>query len=162
MVDKNNTPGLLITADEKTYAPPIARPQLTLDGSQYNNVLFSIGGRITFMNVGGYGTELRNDVIAGSEYGLRTEYYRPFRVGSHWFVAPRGLVDSNEFNAYTDSGKLASVYRVKEEGGAPTSATSLVAVARSVSAMKPNMCAIRCRLAKTPNLLSPGVKASLG
>jgi NTE family protein len=117
MVDKNNTPGLLITADEKTYAPPIVRPQITLDGSQYNNVLFSIGGRITFMNVGGYGTELRNDVIVGSEYGLRTEYYRPFSVGSRWFVAPRGIVDSNEFNAYTDSGSLASVYRVREGGG---------------------------------------------
>ena len=93
------------------------RPQITLDGSQYNNVLFSLGARITFMNVGGYGNELRNDVIVGSEYGIRTEYYHPFRVGSNWFVAPRGLADSNEFNAYTNSGSLASIYRVKEAGG---------------------------------------------
>jgi NTE family protein len=117
MVDKDGTPGLLVSATEKSYAPPIVRPQITLDGSQYNNVLFSIGGRITFMNVGGYGTELRNDVIAGSQYGIRTEYYRPLRAGSRWFVAPRGLFDSNEFNAYTSSGSLASIYRVKEGGG---------------------------------------------
>jgi NTE family protein len=117
MTEKNDTPGLLITANEKTYAPPIVRPQITLDGSQYNNVLFSIGGRITFMNVKGYGNELRNDVIVGSQYGIRTEYYRPFAVGSSWFVAPRGLVSSNEFNAYTNNGSLASIYRVREAGG---------------------------------------------
>jgi NTE family protein len=117
MVDKNGAPGLLITAKEKSYAPPIVRPQITLDGSQYNNVLFSIGGRITFLNVGGYGSELRNDVIFGSEYGLRTEYYHPVRVGSNWFVAPQVLVDSNSFNAYDSSGNLASVYRAKQAGG---------------------------------------------
>ncbi len=117
IVDKDEKPGLLVTAEPKPYAPPIVRPQITLDGSQYNNVLFSLGGRITFMNVGGYGNELRNDVIVGSEYGIRTEYYHPFRAGSNWFVAPRGLADSNEFNAYTNSGSLASIYRVKEAGG---------------------------------------------
>jgi NTE family protein len=117
MVDKDGTPGLLVDAQEKSYAPPIVRPQLTLDGSQYNNVLFSLGARVTFQNVGGYGSELRNDVVIGSEYGLRTEYYRPLRVGSHWFVAPQGLLDSNAFYAYTSGGSLASIYRVKQAGG---------------------------------------------
>src|SRR5271154_5829940 len=117
MVDKNGTPGLLVTADEKSYAPPIIRPQVTLDGSQYNNVLFSIGARITFLNFGSYGSELRNDVIFGSEYGLHTEFYHPLRVGSHWFVAPEILLDSNSFNGYTSSGNLAAVYRVKQAGG---------------------------------------------
>jgi NTE family protein len=117
MVDKNDTPGLLITANEKSYAPPIVRPQITLDGSQYNNVLFSIGGRITFFNFGSYGSELRNDVIFGSEYGLHTEFYHPLRVGSHWFVAPQIILDSNSFNGYDSSGNLASVYRVKQAGG---------------------------------------------
>jgi NTE family protein len=118
MVDKDGKPGLLIDATEKSYAPPIIRPQITLDGSQYNNVLFSLGARITFLNVGSYGSELRNDVIVGSEYGLRTEYYHPLRIGSKWFVAPQVLLDSNQFNAYTNSGSLGSVYRVKQAGGA--------------------------------------------
>ncbi len=117
MVEKDSEPGLLIHADEKTYAPHIVRPQITLDGSQYNNVLFSLGGRITFINAGGYGSELRNDVVVGSEYALRSEYYHPLRVGSKWFVAPRGILDSSEYNAYTDSGNLASIYRVRQEGG---------------------------------------------
>src|SRR5271170_4388192 len=117
MVDKNDEPGLRIDATEKSYIPPIVRPQITLDGSQYNNVLFSIGARITFLNFGSYGTELRNDVIFGSEYGLRTEYYHPIRVGGNWFVAPQVILDSNEFNAYTSSGTLGSIYRVKQAGG---------------------------------------------
>jgi NTE family protein len=117
MVDKNGEPGLRITANEKSYAPPIVRPQITLDGSQYNNVLFSIGGRITFLNFGSYGSELRNDVIFGSEYGVHTEYYHPIRVDSNWFVAPQGIVDSNSFNAYNSNGSLSSVYRVKQAGG---------------------------------------------
>ncbi len=117
MVDKDGKPGLLIDTTEKSYAPPIIRPQVTLDGSEYNNVLFSLGARITFLNVGTYGSELRNDVIVGSEYGLRSEYYHPIRVGSRWFVAPQVLLDSNQFNAYTNTGSLASVYRVKQAGG---------------------------------------------
>jgi NTE family protein len=117
MVDKNGEPGLLITANEKSYAPPIVRPQVTLDGSQYNNVLFSIGARITFLNFGSYGSELRNDVIFGSQYGLHTEYYHPIRVGSNWFVAPQGIIDSNQFNAYNSNGSLSSIYRVKQAGG---------------------------------------------
>lgn len=117
MVDKDGTPGLLIHATEKIYAPPIVRPQITLDGSQYNNVLFSIGGRITFFNFGSYGSELRNDVVFGSEYGLRSEFYHPVRVDSNWFIAPQIVLDSNAFNGYTSSGNLASIYRVKQAGG---------------------------------------------
>jgi NTE family protein len=117
MVDKDGKPGLLIDATEKSYAPPIIRPQVTLDGSQYNNVLFSLGARVTFLNVGSYGSELRNDIVVGSEYGLRTEYYHPIRVGSRLFVAPQVLLDSNQFDAYTTNGALASVYRVKQAGG---------------------------------------------
>jgi NTE family protein len=117
MVEKNGAPGLRIDATEKSYAPPIVRPQLILDGSQYNNVLFSLGARITFLNVGGYGSELRNDLIFGSEYGLRSEYYHPLRVGGSWFIAPQLQLNSDEFNAYTSAGSLASIYRVKQAGG---------------------------------------------
>ncbi|HEY4011108.1 MAG TPA: patatin-like phospholipase family protein [Acidobacteriaceae bacterium] len=117
MVEKNGTPGLAIDAQEKPYAPPIVRPQITLDGSQYNNVFFSIGARITFFNFGEYRSELRNDVIVGSEYGLRSEYYHPLRVNSNFFVAPQLLLDSNAFNAYDNTGDIVSIYRVRQLGG---------------------------------------------
>jgi len=42
---------------------------------------------------------------------------RALHVGSNWFVSPQVLVDSNQFNAYSSSGSLASVYRIKQAGG---------------------------------------------
>src|SRR5262249_12128495 len=78
MVHESNKPGLQTEAKEKPYSPPILRPLILIDGSDYNNVFFSIGARITFMDFGGYRRELRTDVILGSQYGLTSEYYRPF------------------------------------------------------------------------------------
>lgn len=102
---------------EKPYAPPTVRPLIVIDGSEYNNVLFSIGARITFMDVGHYGAEWRNDLIFGTEYGVTSEYYRPIHPGGRFFVAPRLSATSNEFNGYTSSGDLAALYRQKQAGG---------------------------------------------
>src|SRR5262249_30996503 len=88
MVQQNSKQGLEIRAQEKPYSPPIVRPLIVIDGSDYNNVFFRIGARITFLNFGGYRRELRNDVILGSEYGIASEYYRPFSPTGNWFVAP--------------------------------------------------------------------------
>ena len=117
MVTKNDEQGLQINAQEKPYAPPIVRPLVLIDGSQYNNVLFSLGGRITFLDIGGYGSEWRNDVIFGTEYGITSEYYRPFRPGGKWFVAPRLAATSSEFNGYTSDNSLAALYRERQVGG---------------------------------------------
>ena len=68
----------------------MVRPILLIDGSDYNNVLFSMGARITFLDFGSYRSELRSDVIIGSQYLLDSEYYHPFTPTSNWFVAPRG------------------------------------------------------------------------
>jgi NTE family protein len=51
MTKKNGDQGLQVQAEQKSYAPPLVRPLIIIDGSEYNNVLFSIGGRITFMDV---------------------------------------------------------------------------------------------------------------
>ncbi len=117
MVTKDGEQGLQINAEEKPYAPPIVRPLVLIDGSQYNNVLFSLGGRITFLDLGGYGSEWRNDVIFGTEYGITSEYYRPLRPGGKWFVAPRLTATSSEFNGYTSDNSLAALYRERQAGG---------------------------------------------
>ena len=128
------------------------RPQITLDGSQYNNVLFSLGGRITFMNVGGYGNELRNDVIVGSEYGIRTEYYHPFRAGSNWFVAPRGLRRQQRIQrVYQQRQPRLDLSRQRGWRRRGSWLSSWPQPAKFASAMKPNMSAIPSRLAKTPS-----------
>ncbi len=77
MTERDGQQGLHIQADPKPYAPPIVRPFILIDGSDYNNVLFSIGARITFLDFGGFRREWRNDITLGSQYNLYSEYFRP-------------------------------------------------------------------------------------
>jgi NTE family protein len=116
MVEKNGEQGLQVQAEQKSYAPPIVRPLILIDGSDYNNVLFSIGARITFMDVGSYRSELRNDVILGSQYELASEYYHPLTTTSNWFIAPRFGFNSQQLNIYSGSTLQAS-YRLRQALG---------------------------------------------
>jgi NTE family protein len=116
MTEKNGEQGLLVQPEQKSYAPPIVRPLILIDGSEYNNVLFSIGARITFLDVGSYRSELRNDVILGSQYELASEYYHPFTTTSNWFIAPRFGLNSQQLNVYSGSTLQAS-YRLREALG---------------------------------------------
>jgi NTE family protein len=116
MVERDSHPGLQIKAEQKPYAPPVVRPLISIDGSDYNNVLFSLGARITFVDFGGFRSELRSDLIVGSQYGGSTEYYRPFTANSRWFVAPRGGFFSTQYPIYSGDNWIAS-YRRREAGG---------------------------------------------
>jgi NTE family protein len=120
MTEKNGEQGLQVQPEQKSYAPPIVRPLIVIDGSEYNNVLFSIGARITFLDVGSYRSELRNDIILGSQYQLASEYYHPFTATSNWFVAPRMEGNSQQLNVYSSNNLLAS-YRIRQAlGGVDT------------------------------------------
>ena len=116
MTEKSGEQGLQVQAEQKSYAPPIVRPLIVIDGSEYNNVLFSIGARITFLDVGSYRSELRNDVVLGSQYQLSSEYYHPLTTTSNWFIAPRLGVNSQQLNIYSGNDLLAS-YRIRQALG---------------------------------------------
>ena len=115
-VERDGKHGLAVEAEEKDYAPPTVHPTLVIDGSDYKNVLFEVGGRITFLDLGGFGSEWRNDFIAGSEYGLKTEYFHPFTSHTGWFVAVHGIADSSPFFVY-QRNKLLGEYRNRVMGG---------------------------------------------
>ena len=116
MTQRDSEPGLLVQAEPKPYAPPIVRPLLLLNGSNLNNVFFSMGARITFLDFGSYRAELRNDIILGSEYGFHTQYYRPFSSLSNWFIAPDLFANSSQYPLY-DQNNLIAEYRQKFAGG---------------------------------------------
>ena len=116
MTEQNGQQGLLIETTEKSYAPPTVRPLILIDGSDYNNVLFSMGARITFLDLGGYRSDLRNDLIVGSQYLFSSEYYHPFTPTSRWFIAPRLLANSAQYNIYSDKTLLAE-YRLRQALG---------------------------------------------
>src|SRR5262249_39737238 len=107
MVNRDGEQGLQLEARKKPYSPPIVRPLIVIDGSDYNNVFFSFGARITFYDFGGYRKELRNEVILGSEYGISSEYYRPFSPKSSWFIAPRFRANSSQYPVYNETTLLA-------------------------------------------------------
>jgi NTE family protein len=113
MVQKDGKTGLQIEAQEKPYSPPIVRPLISINGSDYNQVFFTLGARATFINFGGYRRELRADVLVGSQYQLYTEYYRPFTALSPWFVAPRVDLNSYQYPLY-NGNTLLSIYRNRE------------------------------------------------
>lgn len=117
MIGKDGLQGLLIVADEKQYGPPIVRPLLVIDGSEYNRVQFLIGARITFLDVGGFGSEWRNDFTLGSEHSVKSEFYHPWGDKLRWFVAPRAFA-SNTLKDFYTGNTLAAEYRNRQAGGA--------------------------------------------
>jgi NTE family protein len=113
MVEKQGTQGLEIRTEQKPYAPPVVRPIILIDGSDYNNVLFSIGARFTFLDFGSYRSELRSDAIIGSQYLIDSEYYHPFTPTTNWFVAPRGSANSAQQYVYNGDTQIAT-YRNRQ------------------------------------------------
>jgi NTE family protein len=117
MVEKDGRTGLRIVAKEKEYTPPEVRPLIVIDGGQYDSIQFKLGARITFFDIGSFGSEWRNDIVLGSEHELRSEFYRPFGANLRWFIAPRGFVDNNQQNFFRQ-GDLLAEYRNRQMGGA--------------------------------------------
>jgi len=116
MIQREDQQGLLIVADEKEYGPPLIQPLVVIDGSEYNQVQFLIGARITFLDVGSLGTEWRNDVTLGSEHSLRSEFYHPLTQDLHWFIAPRAFASNSGEDLYTGN-TLTAEYRNRLAGG---------------------------------------------
>jgi NTE family protein len=116
MTEKNGKPGLLVTTAEKPYSPPTVDPLILLDGSNLNGVYFSLGARVTFQDFGSYRAELRNDFVIGSQYGIASQYYRPFSPTSPWFVAPVGFANYQLYPIYNQNTFLAE-YRKSSAGG---------------------------------------------
>jgi NTE family protein len=116
MTNRDNKSGLLITATEKSYSPPLVQPVLLFGGSNFSGIDFSAGARITFLDFGRYRAELRNDVIVGSQYGIHSQYYRPFSASSKWFIAPEGFASYQQYPIYNRDVFLAQ-YRKTSAGG---------------------------------------------
>jgi NTE family protein len=117
MTEKDGKPGLLVTAAQKPYSPPTVRPLISLDGSNFNGVYFSLGARVTFLDFGTYRTELRNDFVIGSQYGIASQYYRPFSATSRWFIAPNAFANYQLYPIYKQNTFLAEYHKSFIGGG---------------------------------------------
>jgi NTE family protein len=99
--------GLLVTMHEKMYAPPLLQLGSEVDGSESNDVDFTFATRFTLLDVAGYRSEWRTDLIFGNTYGIESELYRPFSPASKWFFAPHASAKSSNFKIYRKSDPLA-------------------------------------------------------
>jgi NTE family protein len=81
--------GLLVNVREKNNAPPVLQIAFDIDGTEPDNVTYTLGGRLTFLDVGGLGSEWRTDFTIGNTYGISSEYYKRFVQTSKWFYAPQ-------------------------------------------------------------------------
>ena len=103
--------GLSIRVHEKTYAPPFLQPFVEINGSEPQDVDFTMGARVTAMDVWGYRSEWRTDLKFGATYGIATELYRPFRPLGKWFFAPYINAAQTNFKVYKNSDPTA-IYRL--------------------------------------------------
>lgn len=110
--------GLFVRVVEKNYAPPMFQPAFEVDGSQSGNVDFTMGTRFTFMDVSGFRSEWRTDLLLGNTYGIQTELYRPFTAESRWFFAPHADASDTAFQIYAKNDPLADyrIYRINIGG----------------------------------------------
>ncbi|HEX8872325.1 MAG TPA: BamA/TamA family outer membrane protein, partial [Candidatus Acidoferrum sp.] len=111
MLQEDGRSGLLIHVHEKSYAPPLLQPSFAVDGTQTDDVTFTLGARLTFMDVAGFRSEWRTDLRVGATYGIQSELYRPLRPFSRWFVAPFLNASESTFRFYHKSDPRAD-YRM--------------------------------------------------
>jgi NTE family protein len=114
-VGADGVPELQVKASPKPYGPPFMNLGVNIDGSNPENVLFGLGARFTWMNIGGDRAEWRNDAFFGSTYGVRSEYYRPLSGASKFFVAPRAYAINDPFDLFFGQSRIAQ-YRIQREG----------------------------------------------
>jgi len=114
--DLSGVPGLAIRGNPDAYGRNIIRPLILVDGWDYKNVTLSVGARLTMLDLGRFGAELRNDILLGAEYLISSEYFRPLNTSRNWFVAPSLFGDNAPVNLYNSDGLIAE-YRNRVAGG---------------------------------------------
>ena len=111
MIQQGDQTGLLVRVHEKSYAPPTLLPEFEVDGTQTDDVTFTLGARLTFMDIAGFRSEWRNDFRFGETYGLSSDLYRPFHPLSKWFLDPFADASQYTFLVYHKNNPTAD-YRI--------------------------------------------------
>ena len=111
LAKRDGQDGIVVTVHEKNYAPPILQFGFAVDGSESDDVSYTLLTRLTLMDVAGYRSEWRTDVQFGNTYGIASELYKPITGTSGWFVAPRADSSSTAFKIFNKNDPQAD-YRL--------------------------------------------------
>lgn len=98
---------LTVVVTEKSWGPGYARFGLGLKSDLRGDSTFDLYGRYrrTWMN--DLGGELRVDLRLGAEARAAAEFYQPFDVEQHFFIAPRIEGSRRWFAVYEDGHEIA-------------------------------------------------------
>src|SRR5260370_36525118 len=100
MMEGDGKQGWFVIVKEKSFAPPTLQPAFELDGSEAGDIEFTLGTRLTLMDVAGFRSEWRSDFLFGNTYGVSSELYRPFRAECKSFFAPHACASISTFQLY--------------------------------------------------------------
>jgi NTE family protein len=112
----SGSPVLDIRVHDKNYAPPTLRTGIDVDGSDISEIHFSIGGRLTFADIGIFGSEWRNDAKIGFSTLFASEYYLPLG-SSGFFAAPRASWERRRINLFSADTRVAEYLEDRGGGG---------------------------------------------
>ena len=115
--ERDGKSGLVIHVHPTASKPPALQLAVMVDGADYRIPRLALAGRLTFTNLGGFRSEWRNTFTAGSTYGISSEYFRPLRPLSNWFIAPRIYASTEPLDFYRRS-HMVSLNRRRDAGGA--------------------------------------------
>src|SRR5271156_3154949 len=107
LIDENNQTGLLVRPRLTNYGPPFLNVGPTLSSNDSNDIQLGLGGRATFVDIAGPGSELRVQGSIGQLAGASGELYKPIFPGKALFVAPRGYFAHQERVYFMDGQQLA-------------------------------------------------------
>lgn len=105
--------GLLVETHPKTHGPPFIHLAFEVNGAEMDDIRFGVRSRLTFFDVGGYGSEWRVDLGIGPRLFAASEYYRP--VGGGFFIAPRAFAQREIIDLF-EEGDRSAEYRSTSAG----------------------------------------------
>ncbi len=109
LIERQGQTGLLIrtnTVNEKPAKPTRLELGFEVNSVESDNVNFNFLARLTFFDIGRYGTEWRNDLRLGSNTLFASEYYRPLGK-TKFFAAPRVSFERRRVNLFVNGTRQA-------------------------------------------------------
>ena len=113
--DEGGRPALNVHPERKSFGPPFLNLGVNLLSTDSNNLSLGVGGRVTFVDLAGHGSEIRTDFSLGQLAGAGVELYRPIFHDSRWFLAPRAYVFHEVAGFFSGSEQLAQ-YKGRHNG----------------------------------------------
>ena len=101
--------GLLVRvydSEERTARRTSLELGIEVNNTQADTTNFNLRGRLTYFDIGGFGSEWRNDFSIGSQTLISTEFFRRIN-NSRFFIAPNAFYGNRNISLYQNEERVA-------------------------------------------------------